>query len=210
MRDIIVWVADVGSIMRNGFGWCRSSVEDNTVKISTGTDISLFAEGISKDLRNRKRVALGFECPLFLPITDNPMNLTSARQGEGNRAWSAGAGCGSLAVGLTESVWIFERIREKVGIKNINTTFDWDKFFSDNEVNLFIWEAFVTGEAKSKTHSGDAVIAAQTFWHKFPNIIESNAVTVDSAYSLVGAALLRSMLSTNLKVLFESCIVLKS
>lgn len=101
MKHPIVWVADVGSIKMNKFGWCRATYDRTLIQ---GTDITDFADGIANDLSSGNRVALGFECPLFVPIPDNPIRLTKARAGEGNRSWSAGAGSGALSTGLTECV----------------------------------------------------------------------------------------------------------
>lgn len=52
-------------------------------------------------------------------MSKNPVELTSSRQGEGSRAWSAGAGCGALATGLTETLWVLEYIfrESEIGIK---------------------------------------------------------------------------------------------
>jgi hypothetical protein len=37
-------------------------------------------------------VALGFECPLFVPVPEQALRLGAARPGEKNRSWSAGRG----------------------------------------------------------------------------------------------------------------------
>lgn len=204
--DIIVWVADVGSIKNKKFGWCRAtSSKDPTI---TGTDIVQFVDGIAKDISEGKRIALGFECPLFVPITDNPIGLTSSRIGEGDRAWSAGAGCGALAVGLTETVWVFEQLR-KLSINEIIPTFDWDGFMS-GEGNLFIWEAFVTKEAKGLSHHGDAEVAAKTFLDKYPDITGSNSVRANNPFSLAGAALLRAGITTDLNFILTPVVVIRS
>lgn len=211
MNGFVVWVADVGSVKRNRFGWCRAESKDNH---NSGADIDTFSKGIAEDLSTGMSVALGFECPLFVPVTDDPIYLTSARQGEGSRSWSAGAGCGALATGLTETVWIFENIRRLVHVK-VRPTFNWEQF-TMGRANLFIWEAFVTGKAKARTDDGeradmgDAMIAARTFWDRHLNIIQANCVTAQNPYSLVGAALLRSGLIQDIKILSEPCVVIKS
>lgn len=86
-------------------------------------------------------------------------------------------------------------------------TFKWDELV-EGKANLLIWEAFVTGEVKSRTDAGDAAIASKTFWDRYPYI--TSDVTAENPYSLVGAALLRAGLTSDLKFLFEQCIVLKS
>jgi len=204
MTDLIVWVADIGSVRKNRFGWCRASSQQEC----TGKDIRDFAEGVADDLRDGKKVAIGFECPLFIPVADDPVCLTSARQGDGNRAWSAAAGAAALATGLTECVWIFEKIRLLAGV-SIRPTFNWKEFHS-REANLFIWEAFVSGASKATSDCDDAETAARTFWAEYPEITKANAVTAQNPYSLVGAALLRSGLTTDLSMLSEQCIVIKS
>jgi hypothetical protein len=208
MNDLIVWAADVGSVRHNRFGWCRALRQQEGIEVTLGTDIHAFATGVADDLSAGKRVAIGFECPLFVPVTDDPVSLTSARPGEANRPWCAGAGSAVLATGLTECVWIFEEIRRLARVP-IRPTFYWEQCIS-REANLFIWEAFVTGAAKTTSDQDDAEIAACTFWAKYPEIAEANAVTAQNPYSLVGAALLRSRLTDDLRVLFEPCIVIKS
>lgn len=207
MKDIAIWCADIGSVKKKNFGWCRAELsKDNNFSI--GTSIEDFADGIAKDLSKGYKVALGFECPLFLPIPDDPLFLTSARKGEKDRAWSAGAGCGALATGLTETTWILSRIKE-VAKAEIRVTFSWEEFINE-DFNLFIWEAFVSKESKAKTHEGDAEVAVKTFINNYPNIVQANAVTAENPYNLVAAALLRTGLSKDVGMLSESCIVIKA
>jgi hypothetical protein len=208
MVDLIVWVADVGSVSQGNFGWCRAVSQQQSVDVTGGTDILGFAKGIAKDLSAGKKIALGFECPLFVPVTDDPQLLTKARPGEANRSWSAAAGLRVLAVGLTECVWVFVKIYQLAQVP-VQPTVDWTLFISQ-EANLFIWEAFVSKESKGTSHEHDAEIAARTFWSKYPKIIEANAVTAQNPYSLVGSALLRAGLTTDLSMLSRPCIVIKS
>jgi hypothetical protein len=205
INDIIVWVADIGSVRQDHFGWCRAISQTQSVN---GKDISVFVQSIVNDLSNGSKIALGFECPLFVPVASDPQGLTSARQGETNRAWSAGAGSGSLATGLTICAWIFEKIHCLAQV-SVQPTVEWASFVS-TEANLFIWEAFVSGTAKAVSHHGDAEIAARTFWAKYPNIVKANAITTQNPYSLVGAALLRAGLTRDLSILSKPCIVIKS
>jgi hypothetical protein len=206
LKYIILWCADIGSIKNKRFGWCRAELGTN-LSFSYGVNIEDFATGIAQDLSSGYKVALGFECPLFVPISDNPVYLTSARTGEGDRPWSAGAGCGALATGLTECAWIFSRIKELTRI-DIKVTFDWDEF-TNKALNLFIWEAFVSKSSKSTTHEGDAEVAVKVFINKYPNIVQANAVKVDNPYNLVAAAILRAGISDDINLLSRPCIVIK-
>ncbi|MCB2299888.1 hypothetical protein [Clostridium tagluense] len=207
MDNLIIWCADIGSIKKKNFGWCRAVLGEIN-NFSIGINIEDFAIGIAKDLSSGYKVAVGFECPLFLPITDDPLYLTSARKGEGARAWSAGAGCGALATGLTETVWILSRIKE-LSKAEIKVTFSWDEFI-DKNVNLFIWEAFVSQGSKATTHTGDAEIGVKTFINDYPNIVQANAVTAENPYNLVAAALLRAGISDDIGMLSQACIVIKA
>ena len=54
---------------------------------SSGKDIRRLAAFVARSLAAEEKVALGFECPLWIPpVADEPCRLTRARQGEGNRA----------------------------------------------------------------------------------------------------------------------------
>lgn len=205
MPEPVVWVADIGSVVRQRFGWCRLTADGNS---RAGREIDDFARGIAQDLNEGNLVALGFECPLFVPVPGDPTGLTKARRGEGNRPWSAGAGAGALATGLTECVWVLERVRSLTRV-SITATLAWERL-KGGEANLFIWEAFVTGGVKGDSHQEDAQIAAETFWTRYPNIAEANAVEAENCYSLVGAALLRAGLVQDLSVLRQPCIVVRS
>lgn len=207
MSDLVIWCADIGSIKNKNFGWCRAELGE-AGSFSIGTSIEDFAIGIAKDLSSGYKVALGFECPLFVPIPDDPLFLTSARKGEKDRAWSAGAGCGALATGLTETTWILNRIKE-IAKAEIRATFSWDEFIDEN-FNLFIWEAFVSKGSKSTTHTGDAEVAVKKFINEYPHIVQANAVTAENPYNLVAAALLRTGISDDVGMLSESCIVIKA
>ena len=193
--------------LKKNFGWCRAELGEKDI-YSIGISIEDFAKGIAEDLSDGYKVALGFECPLFVPISNNPLFLTSARNGEGDRPWSAGAVCGALATGITETVWILSRVKELLK-KEIKATFSWGEFI-DKNYNLFIWEAFVSKESKATTHSGDAEVAVKTFISQYPDIVQANAVTAENPYNLGAAALLRAGVSDDVGMLSEMCIVIKS
>jgi hypothetical protein len=217
MENLVVWAADIGSIQMEKFGWCRLAGLSSE---KTGAKIDEFADGIACDLNDGLRIAVGFECPLFVPVSKESEDLTKARDGEGNHPWSAGAGCGALTTGLPECVWIFERIREKTTVI-VQPTFNWNELCEGN-ANLFIWEAMITGSSGVKAdeiepaslektvHENDARIAAFTFLEHQHDIESKNAVTAENPFSLVGAALLRAGLSEKIELLKIPCIVVKA
>jgi hypothetical protein len=65
-----------------------------------GVQIAQLVDEIVHDLNAGIPVALGFECPIFVPISVDPNRLGKARAGEGNRSFSAGAGPGALVTGV--------------------------------------------------------------------------------------------------------------
>lgn len=205
MKELIVYCADIGSIRKHRFGWAR----DSKAELNSNSDIRELVQNVAKDLNNGNKVALGFECPLFVPISDDPIRLTSARDGEGNRAWCAGAGAGALATGLTETIWILKNIRDLIKDKKIPAFLSWPSFDKAGQ-GIFLWEAFVSGEAHGENHIDDAKRAVQKFLSSLPNIENANAITeVINVHSLIGAALLRTGWSEDLALLKMPCLVIK-
>jgi hypothetical protein len=165
------------------------------------------AAAVKEDLGLGKPVALGFECPLFVPISEDPVGLTKARVGEGARAWCAGAGAGALATGLTQTVWVLDQIGREVGHAR-SATVNWKEFVS-GDADLFLWEAFVSGTAKGPSHMEDAELGARAFVAALPDPETSSAIHVDKVHSLIGAAMLRTGWSADLRVLSTPCLVIR-
>lgn len=206
--DYTVFAVDIGSVKKENFAWARLTDGTTGTNELSSSSIDELILSIKSDLEHGKKVSLGFECPLTVNLPSNPQDLTSARKGDGDRAWCAGAGSSVLAVGLVECAWILQRIRE-ITAKMILPTLDW-YHFTDSDSNLFLWEAFVTSKAKGISHQEDAIIAAKSFIKAYPGIIASSAVRNDAPYSLIGAALLRSGLSDQISLLSQDCIVIKA
>jgi len=205
---LAVCCADIGSVAKKRFGWARRYEGRKEEGATSGTDIRKLVAGVAADLASGLPVALGLECPLFVPIREDPAGLTSARVGEGSRPWSAGAGAGSLATGLTQSVWILRDLRRSAPV-GVPAFLDWEDFRKAG-VGLFLWEAFVTSDAKGRTHAADAEIAVNCFVARLPDIPAANAIHETLVYSLIGAALLRTGWSTDLGLLETPCVVIKA
>lgn len=82
MKNHWAFCADVGSIPKGNFGWASST--DGELK--NGTDIGNFATDIADAIKSEFKVSIGFECPLFVPVRDEPEAVASARVGEGQRS----------------------------------------------------------------------------------------------------------------------------
>lgn len=200
-NHLLTACADIGSVAGGNFGWWTS---DGT----SGREPSTLAASISAELNRNRMVALGFECPLFVPLAEDESQLTRARPGEGGRAWSAGAGCGALATGLVQVAWVLRAIQSALTSPRM-AHLDWEAF-TNAQSGLFLWEAFVSGAGKSSTHVADAQAAGEAFIQALPNPVTANAVTCSTpVYSLVGAAMLRTGWSNTPEVLALPCIVIK-
>ena len=221
LRDVVpvvegclaVYCADVGSIKKGRFGWAMASAYPDFQECK-GKDIRVLAEQVAGALRAGAKVALGFECPLWVLIDPDPEKLTSKRIGEGNRPFSAGAGATSLVTGLTETSWILERVRQAVD--GTEVFLDWRTFDAARR-GMFIWEAFVanktgTGSDGMETdpHELDAKMAVDAFIQALPDPTSRDALTpTPRTRSLIGAALLETGWSDDIELLRTPCMVIK-
>ena len=203
MNNLSLFCADIGSIKQNKFGWAASYPDGSWL---SGNNIEEFAENIAEQIKASSKVAVGFECPLFVPVRSDPISVNSARNGEGNRSWSAGAGTGALATGLVEVLWVMNAVSNILGYCP-KATFSWPSFLRNESV--FIWEAFVTSTAKGTGHAHDAQIAISRFKEALPNPEERNAIQEEEVFSLVGSVALRAGWASDVNVVSEQCLVIK-
>lgn len=214
MKDLAIYCADIGSIRNSNFGWAGMLGEQQC----EGTEIGVLVQDLRDKLVTGVKVALGFECPLWVPVPDDPSALTGGRAVDGNRPWSAAAGASALAAGLTETVWILSKLHRgltKRGVSSPRVHLDWDEFAGSDE-GLFLWEAFVAGKAKPEfrgtegSHIADALAACREFRGRLPQPAEGcTSEPSHAARSLIGAAVLWSGWSTDLGLLRAKCLVIK-
>jgi hypothetical protein len=77
----VIYAADIGSVAAGNFGWARLDPEQNSTQVerNDGTEIAELVDAVADDLDLGARgVALGFECPLFVPVPEDPRRLGSA------------------------------------------------------------------------------------------------------------------------------------
>ena len=82
IKSISVFGVDVGSVKKGNFGWCKAVINSGENSVYSSSSIDELTKSISFDLDSGMKVALGFECPLTVNLTDKPEDLTSARKGE--------------------------------------------------------------------------------------------------------------------------------
>jgi hypothetical protein len=153
MDSISIFAVDVGS--PKNFAWARNDG-------SSGVDGDGLVAAIANALGADHRIALGFECPLFIPIPFNWACIGKRRVGEDNRPWSAGAGGGVAIYGLHEMAWTLIRLRTATKILP-RIFFSPDLWFSSREPAVLLWEAFVSGADKGADHAEDARKACRAF-----------------------------------------------
>ena len=199
MDNLLIACADVGSIGSGNFGWADSDG-------SSGNRPSGLAACLAKVLASGRPVALGFECPLYIPLPTSELDLGKGRSGEGSRPWSAGAGCGALATGLVQMTWTLGEIR-RLSPQTVRPCLDWESFETQRS-NLLIWEAFVSGISKGADHVDDARIAVKAFTLKLPT--PQTDIEVSNSISLAGVALLRAGWEVGVEVLSQQCLAIKA
>jgi hypothetical protein len=165
-------------------------------------------ETLRRDAEAKIDVALGFEAPLFVPVPRDPRAIGRARPGEGNRPYSVGAGPTVTVMGLQQSAWILRTVAPTLA--GYETTTDWRRWPARvGPPILLVWEAFVTGPAKSATHEGDAETAAAAFLQGEAALDGVNAVTAEAPLSLIAAAALWAGLPIPSRDLRTPALVLK-
>src|SRR5919198_1284848 len=110
--SLAIYCADVGSVPNRRFGWARGEAGGEIERHRGGSEIADLVDAVGNDLGAGRSVALGFECPLYVPVPEDPILLGAARSGEGGRSWSAAAGAGALGTGIVQAAWILERLRQ--------------------------------------------------------------------------------------------------
>ena len=214
-EGLAIYCADIGSIKNDNFGW--AVVHGSRQR--GGKKIDGLVDDIVGSLATGIKVALGFECPLWVPVPDDPSGLTDARVVDGNMSWSAFVGASALAAGLTETAWMLRETRRRLkdaGVPLPAAHVDWEDF-TRADAGVFLWEAFVTGEAKAKgedaekdQHVADALTACKAFASGLPD--PGNASPCEPPHdvrSLIGAAVLWSGWSEDLDLLGVRCVVVK-
>jgi hypothetical protein len=198
-HPFLIAAVDIGSPMAGKLGWATLP------NGYSGADISELVSQVSGALLEGP-VALGFEAPLWIPKRSEVMALTKARQGEGSRSWSAGAGTGVLATGLAVIPYILAAIREA----SPSTEVSLDFHNAPSEANhLLLWEAFVSAADKGKSHEDDAMIAAKSFQRACADLPAFQKLAPEPCLNLLGAMLLRTGWSTDLGLLEADTLVVR-
>ncbi len=162
---IRVVAVDIGSVRPpTKFAWAGFDPPAREVAASGNnpqTAVSALADGLARG----EQAVLLLESPLSVPIPSGQEEgwrlLGKARNGEGNRPWSAGAGAGALATALAQGSWMLRQLAEAVPSLSATTQPD---LWRAGEAQLLLAEAFVSGPGKpvplsAGQHAADAAAA---------------------------------------------------
>lgn len=205
---LTIHCADIGSLARKNFGWARLAGDE----CRKGNCIYALVNDVASAVAKERKVALGFECPLWVPVPSGPQGLTRGRRVDGNRPWSAAAGANTLAIGTSQVAWILDQLRSRLEEQGtpLPTVHLSLQDFLDLESGLFLWEAFVTGKAKAAEpdHGEDALIACREFRRRLRDPVDAREPE-RRIRSLIGGAILWAGLSDDLGLLHKSCFVVR-
>jgi hypothetical protein len=153
-----VVAVDIGSVRTpSRFAWAAYDAP-GLAPIAVGNNPEAVADVVAAGIADGWRAALLLEAPMAVPVPDvvGWRSLGTARSGEGNRAWSAGAGAGVLATGLAQTAWILQAVAGHRVPLTVTTQADrWRR----GQARLLLAEAFVSGTGKPVPVSGDQHVA---------------------------------------------------
>lgn len=149
-----VFCADVGSIPRDRFAWARRIPSTEDEEVHQPESIESLAASVVHLLHDGEPVALGFEAPMFVPVTEQAEQLGKARPCDApSPSWSSSVGASVLATAMVQVPWVLRYIHDQVSDLHVHV--GWPSF-AEQQGGLLLWEAFVSGAAKGETHEDDA------------------------------------------------------
>jgi len=209
----VVACVDIGSPKKGNVGW--AVLHEATQ--ATGRELERFIAVLDAHVRAGRSVAVGFECPLYVPKRLDVATMTDCRLGEEGLNWCGGPGASVLATGLAQVNWVLARLAQLA--TGATGTTRWQEF-SSGKCQLFFWEAFITSRAGVvvpidavdgvSVHEEDALCGALAFRQvvvtddRFPSDLRD-----EGALSLIGMHLLETGLSADMSLMSECCTVLK-
>jgi hypothetical protein len=202
-----VFCADIGSIPKGNFAWARRLARAPD-KLHDETSISSLAEAVVAVLARGRPVALGLEMPLFVPVPGDEFQLGKRRPCDINApAWSSGIGASVLATGIPQAAWLLRRIYEQLPATLLHLR--WSSM-AQAKTGLLVWETFVTGAAKGKTHQEDALLGLKAFCAQLPSPGDANANDTERPFSLAAAAAMWAGWNLPAAALREPCLVVRA
>lgn len=203
-----MFCADIGSVARERFAWARRIPDSGAEGVDSPRSIESLARAVAHHLGRGQPVALGFEMPLFVPVPADASRLGKARPCDAKAPpWSSGPGGTVMATGLAQVPWLLRGIRELVPAANVHLR--WAPFAAQRS-GLLLWEAFVSGPAKGKTHEDDARIGMEAFCAQLPTPGDANADETERPFSLAAAAAVWAGWDVSADELRSACVLVRA
>jgi hypothetical protein len=211
MRKTYVFSVDVGAPRKGAFAWASRALGDPPKATRSGSDIAECAAEIACYLNQGGSVSLGLECPLYVPLRENPLELTNGRDQEGSPAWSACIGATVLATGIVVGAWLLRDIRTKLKL-SVPAYLNWTEFKTMDKVGLHLWEAKVSGTGKGapmgRSHKRDARTALNFFMKN----VDTGGLGTEyqgPVLSLIGAVLIQTGWCSDNCLVGQSCLFVR-
>ena len=164
--NVRVVAVDVGSVKPpSKFAWAAFDAPGREI-VAAGENPETAVSALRAGLQDGGQAALLLESPMSAPVPSADWSrLGKARDGEGNRPWSAGAGAGVLATGLAQGAWMLGRLADAMPGLTVTTQVG---MWRQGGARLLLAEAFVSGAGKpvplpAGQHAADAAAAGLAF-----------------------------------------------
>jgi hypothetical protein len=220
VSEIAVSVVDVGR--GETTDWWRLVCDADGALVDAGaggTSLDELVEAIASDLEAERKVALGFDAPLTVPMPGDEERLGRIRRGAHDRPWPPGA-AKALGHAAQQVTWVLMKLSERLG-ENL-PTIGWDPHtvIAEGYRSLLIWEVAVYGRPGGGSGVSSARVGAEEFVRRLaagdvgsdigtpahfwtPRGRPLKKLDERAVFNLAGAGLLRAGLTTDVKVLSD-------
>jgi hypothetical protein len=212
-----VVAVDIGSVgPPSKFAWAGFDAPGREV-VAVGDDPGTAVSALLSGLTEAGRAVLLLESPMSVPVPkggpDSWRLLGRARDGEGNRPWSAGAGAAVLATGLAQGAWMLRSLAAAAhGLAATTQPAHWRR----GAAQLLLAEAFVSAAGKpvplsGGQHAADAAAAglAMVEFLDTPDALGSDVrCSPQESFSLLAAMALWAGLRIDLGELHQEVLVI--
>lgn len=167
-----------------------------------GRDLEALADVLVSDLRGKRRIALGFTGPMFVPMPHDARRLARPRSGEDNASWCVGRSAEALAQTVQQVGWLVRRVRSRIPRRTVVATTVMAELL-ERRADLAVWEAMgAPGDC-------DARRAVEAFTARCSGRPALDDLLDPTVLSLAGLALVWGGFTVDPAVLAEPCLVVR-
>lgn len=156
-----------------GGSWWRSS----PAGAHGGRDLEALADVLVSDLRAKRRVALGFTGPMFVPVPADARRLARPRAGETDGSWCVGRSAEALAETVQQVAWLVRRIRSRIPRRTVAATTVMADLL-ERRADLAIWEAVGEPGRGDPRAAVDAFVARCSGRHVVEDLLDPTVLSL--------------------------------